>query len=80
MPIPKPSEARIVVQHYEDGRAEVLLDGKPITGLIGAQFEHKNGERTVLHLSIIGNAVRLETSTSTLSEARVERRNTTDKG
>ena len=36
MPIPKPSEARIVVQHHEDGCAEVLLDGKPISGLIGA--------------------------------------------
>lgn len=79
MAVPKPSEARIVVKHHEDGRAEVLLDGKSITGLIGAKFEHKCGERAVLHLSIIGNAVRLETSTSTLSEARVERQNATVK-
>jgi hypothetical protein len=28
--IPKPSEARFVVTHYEDGRMLVTLDGKRI--------------------------------------------------
>ncbi len=75
----KPSEARIVVQHHEDGRAVVLLDGKHIPGLIAAQVVQETGQRAVLNISIAGLGFRLETSTSTLSEARVERRNATVK-
>lgn len=74
MPIPKPSEARIVVQHHEDGRAVVLLDGKHIPGLITAQVVHEVGQRAVLNISISGVCFRLETSPLTASQARAERR------
>jgi len=74
MALLKPSEARIVVQHHEDGRAIVLLDGKHIPGLIAAQVVHETGQRAVLNISIAGLGFRLETSPLTASEARAERR------
>ncbi len=74
MPIPKPSEARIVVQHHEDGRMAVLIDGKPVPGLIAANVVHEVGQRAVLNLSITGMAFRVETSPLSSSEERVARR------
>lgn len=74
MSIPKPSEARIVVQHHEDGRSVVLLDGKHIPGLISAQVVQEMGKRAVLNISISGFCFRLETSPLTASQATAERR------
>lgn len=62
MAIPKPSEARIVVRHYEDGKLSVFLDGKPMPGVLRASLSQEGGLRAELNLTIIGLAVRLETS------------------
>jgi hypothetical protein len=62
MAIPKPSDAALVVTHYEDGRMKVTLHGKPIPGVVGAEVKQEGKDRAVLHLSIIGPAYRLETS------------------
>lgn len=62
MAIPKPSEARIVVRHYEDGKLSVFLDGKPVPGVIRASLSQEGPSRAELNLTIIGLAVRLETS------------------
>jgi hypothetical protein len=40
----------------------VSLDGKPIPGVIGAEVKQDQGCRSVLSLSIIGLAYRMETS------------------
>lgn len=74
MAIPKQSEARIVVQHHEDGRMAVLIDGKPVAGLISANVVHEVGQRAVLKLAIIGMAFRVENLPMSLSEARAARR------
>lgn len=62
MAIPKPSNARIVLRHYEDGTLRVLMDGKPIPGVTSASFSQEGIGKDVLNISIIGLAVRLETS------------------
>lgn len=72
MPVPKPSEARLVIRHYECGKMRVFLDGKPIPGVIGAEVTQEAGQRAVLSLSIIGLAYRMETSPLRSSEDRAE--------
>lgn len=63
MGVPKPSEARLVLRHYEDGRMSVFFDGKVIPGVVSASFVQEAGtSKDVLNLSIIGLAVRVETS------------------
>lgn len=62
MPALKPSEARIVLRHYEDGTMRVLMDGKIIPGVVSASFSQNGNSKNVLNLSIIGLSVRLETS------------------
>ena len=74
MALPSPSTARIVVQHHEDGRMVVLIDGKPVPGLIAANVVHEVGQRAVLNLSITGMAFRVETSPLSSSEERAARR------
>jgi hypothetical protein len=56
MAIPKPSEARVVVTHHEDGRMKVTLDGEIIPGVIGAAVTQEGRDRAVLQFSIIGDA------------------------
>lgn len=70
MAMPKPSEARVVVTHHEDGRMKVTLNGEIIPGVIGASVTQEGRDKAVLQLSIIGNAFRMETSPMTTSEAR----------
>lgn len=61
MAIPKPSEARLVVRHYEDGRMRVLLDGKRIPGVTGFEVSQQSGAyRSELKITIIGLAFRVE--------------------
>lgn len=62
MGVPKPSEARIVLRHYEDGRMRAFLDGKLIPGVTSLSFSQDGMDRDILTMSIIGLAVRLETS------------------
>ncbi len=62
MGVPKPSEARIVLRHYEDGSMRAFLDGKLIPGVTSLSFSQDGMDRDVLTMSIIGLAVRLETS------------------
>ena len=62
MIIHKPSEARLVIRHYECGKMRVFLDGTPIPGVIAADIKQDQGMRSVLSMSIIGLAYRLETS------------------
>ncbi|WP_085043849.1 hypothetical protein [Ensifer aridi] len=63
MAIPKPSEARLVVRHYEDGKMRVLLDGQPIPGVVKVEVVQDGGtDRSYLNLSIIGVAYRMETA------------------
>ncbi|MGU3577084.1 hypothetical protein ACLBWZ_16335 [Brucellaceae bacterium C25G] len=59
---PKPSEARVVVKHYEDGRMKVFVDGNPLPGVIEATIHQSGRDRSELKLSIIGVAFKLETS------------------
>ncbi|MDR6432019.1 hypothetical protein [Brucella pseudogrignonensis] len=59
---PKPSEARVVVKHYEDGRMKVFVDGNPLPGVIEATIHQSGIDRSELKLSIIGVAFKLETS------------------
>lgn len=63
MAVSKPSEARLVLRHYEDGRMRAFLDGKIIPGVISLSFSQDGMDRDVLTMSIIGLAVRVETST-----------------
>jgi hypothetical protein len=72
MPVPRPSEARLVIRHYEDGKMRVFLDGKPIPGVIGAEVKQEPGFKSVLSLSIIGMAYRMETSSLRRGEDRAE--------
>lgn len=62
MGVPKPSKARIVLRHYEDGRMQAFLDGKIIPGVVSLALSQDGMDRDVLTMSIIGLAVRLETS------------------
>lgn len=62
MGVPKPSEARIVLRHYEDGRMRAFLGGKIIPGVISLSLSQDGMDRDVLTMSIIGLAVRVETS------------------
>lgn len=62
MGAPKPSEARIVLRHYEDGRMRAFLDGKIIPGVVSLSLSQDGMDRDVLTMSIIGLAVRVETS------------------
>lgn len=70
MAIPKPSEARIVIRHYECGKMRVFLDGKPIPGVIAAEVKQGGCDRSVLSISIIGLAYRMETSPLKRSQDR----------
>jgi hypothetical protein len=69
MSIPKTGEARFVVTHHEDGRMRLTLDGKPIPGVVGAQVVQDGHDRSILQLSIIGLAFRMETSPLRAGEA-----------
>ena len=62
MAVPKPSEARLIVRHYEDGRMRVMVDGKPIARVTGFQLSQDAGQRSVLTLDIIRLAFRVEQS------------------
>ncbi|NLS07620.1 hypothetical protein HGP14_30620 [Rhizobium sp. P32RR-XVIII] len=79
MAVPRPSNARLVIRHYECGKMRVFLDGKPIPGVIGAEIKQEAGQRAILSLSIIGLAYRMETSPLRLSEDR-EWRETAETG
>lgn len=70
MAIPKPSEARIVLRHYEDGRMRAFLDGKVIPGVVSLSLSQDGMDRSVLTMSIIGLAVRVETSPHKRGEER----------
>lgn len=70
MAITKPSSARLVVRHYQDGKMRVFLDGKLIPGVVSAEVKQEAGYRSLLSLSIIGLAYRMETSPLRSSEDR----------
>lgn len=74
MATPNPSSSRIVVQQHEDGRLAVLVDGKPLPGLVSSQICHEHGQRAVLNIEIAGIGFRLDTSPLTSAEATVARR------
>lgn len=72
MPIPKPSKARIVVRHFEDGRMRVFIDDKPLPGVVDVKVQQVPGSRSVLHLTIIGLAYRVEQSSFRSSQQQDE--------
>lgn len=70
MSVPKPSEARIVVKHYEDGKMKVFFDDSPIPGVMSATIKQNHNDRSVLTIEIIGMAYRVEQSEVKRSEDR----------
>jgi len=69
-----PSKADIVVMHHEDGKIAIIIDGKPVAGIISAQIVKEAGRAAVLNLSIAGAAFRLDTSPLSMPEEWAARR------
>lgn len=60
MAIPKPSTSRILVRHRENGKSVLLVDGKPLPGLMGFEVVQAIGNRSELRLTVIGLGYRVE--------------------
>jgi|GEM_PF-3909427 len=60
MAIPKPATSRIVIQHRQNGKSRLLVDGKPLPGLMEFKTEQGIGKRAELQLTIIGLGYRVE--------------------